>query len=33
MEINTIKTLIKVSMNISNDYKVPVFQVLEKNKV
>jgi hypothetical protein len=33
MEISTIKALIKVSMNISNDFKVPMFQVLEKNKV
>lgn len=33
MEIGTFKTLIKASMNISNDHKVPVYQTIEKNKV
>ena len=32
MEINAIKTLIKTSMNISLDFKVPLFQTLDKNK-
>jgi hypothetical protein len=28
-----LKTLVNVGMNISNDYEVPVFKTLEKNKV
>jgi hypothetical protein len=32
-KMSFLKTLVNVGMNISNDYEVPVFKTLEKNKV
>ena len=32
MDVNAIKTLVKTSMNINFDFKVPTFQTLDKNK-